>query len=300
MPFIVDGTNGGFFPSWTTATRPASPAAGQVGYNTTTASLEVYNGSNWQTVESSGTSTSYNVQYLVVAGGGGGGQGAPGGGGGGGMIEGSQAVTVGTGYTATVGAGGAIGVNGSNSVFGSVTATGGGYGGGGGTPQGNTGGSGGGSGQSSAAYGTRSVDNQGSNGGAGNGGGGGAGGPGQNGYGSYSGVGIFPSNGQGGMGRASSISGQTIYYAGGGSGYFTNISGSPIKSYAQSGGGGDGFSSTVPRVNSGGGGYADQSAGGSGIVVIAYAGPQRGTGGTVTSVGGNTIHTFTSSGTFTA
>jgi hypothetical protein len=41
-------------------------------------------------------------------------------------------------------------------------------------------------------------------------------------------------------------------------------------------------------------------AGGSGIVVISYAGAQRGTGGTVTSVGGNTIHTFTTSGTYTA
>jgi hypothetical protein len=35
-------------------------------------------------------------------------------------------------------------------------------------------------------------------------------------------------------------------------------------------------------------------------VIVAYPGAQRGTGGTVTSVGGNTIHTFTTSGTFTA
>ena len=33
---------------------------------------------------------------------------------------------------------------------------------------------------------------------------------------------------------------------------------------------------------------------------LPVAGAQRGTGGTVTSVGGYTIHTFTSSGTFTA
>jgi hypothetical protein len=33
-------------------------------------------------------------------------------------------------------------------------------------------------------------------------------------------------------------------------------------------------------------------------VVIRYPGSQRGTGGTVTSVGGYTIHTFTSSGTY--
>jgi hypothetical protein len=40
--------------------------------------------------------------------------------------------------------------------------------------------------------------------------------------------------------------------------------------------------------------------GGSGIVIISYVGPQRGTGGTVTSSGGSTIHTFTTSGTYTA
>jgi hypothetical protein len=35
-------------------------------------------------------------------------------------------------------------------------------------------------------------------------------------------------------------------------------------------------------------------------VIIRYAGAQRGSGGTVTSSGGFTIHTFTSSGTYTA
>jgi hypothetical protein len=35
-------------------------------------------------------------------------------------------------------------------------------------------------------------------------------------------------------------------------------------------------------------------------VIIAYPGSQRGSGGTVTSSGGNTIHTFTSSSTYTA
>jgi hypothetical protein len=51
-------------------------------------------------------------------------------------------------------------------------------------------------------------------------------------------------------------------------------------------------------ANTGGGGRL--SAGGSGIVIIRYAGSQRGTGGTVTSAGGFTYHTFTSSGTYTA
>jgi hypothetical protein len=42
------------------------------------------------------------------------------------------------------------------------------------------------------------------------------------------------------------------------------------------------------------------AAGGSGIVIIRYTGSQRGSGGTVTSSGGYTYHTFTSSGTYTA
>jgi hypothetical protein len=36
------------------------------------------------------------------------------------------------------------------------------------------------------------------------------------------------------------------------------------------------------------------------VVVIRYLGSQKGTGGTVTSAGGYTYHTFTSSGTYTA
>jgi len=44
---ILDGTNGETFPSWTTVTRPASPNAGQTGYNTTLSALESYNGTTW-------------------------------------------------------------------------------------------------------------------------------------------------------------------------------------------------------------------------------------------------------------
>jgi hypothetical protein len=59
-------------------------------------------------------------------------------------------------------------------------------------------------------------------------------------------------------------------------------------------------------ANTGGGGggsannFTAAAAGGSGIVIISYLGSQRGTGGTVTSSGGYTIHTFTSSGTYNA
>jgi hypothetical protein len=41
-------------------------------------------------------------------------------------------------------------------------------------------------------------------------------------------------------------------------------------------------------------------SGGSGIVIVRYLGAQRGTGGTVSSSGGYTIHTFTESSTYTA
>jgi hypothetical protein len=61
---------------------------------------------------------------------------------------------------------------------------------------------------------------------------------------------------------------------------------------------------TAGTANLGGGGGggdgATGAAGGSGIVIISYAGAQRGTGGTITSSGNNTIHTFNSSGTYTA
>jgi hypothetical protein len=53
-------------------------------------------------------------------------------------------------------------------------------------------------------------------------------------------------------------------------------------------------------VNTGGGGGASGN-GGSGVVIIRYLGSvQRATGGTVTITGGYVIHTFTSSGTYTA
>lgn len=57
MTMIIDGTNGGFFPSWTTATRPASPAVGQMGYNTTIGQFDCYTSGGWVSVATT-TSTS--------------------------------------------------------------------------------------------------------------------------------------------------------------------------------------------------------------------------------------------------
>jgi hypothetical protein len=72
------------------------------------------------------------------------------------------------------------------------------------------------------------------------------------------------------------------------------------------GGGANGFNGNgiAGTANTGGGGGGGNSGtggtGGSGVIIISYAGSQRGIGGTVTSSGNNTIHTFTSSGTYTA
>jgi len=249
------------------------------------------------------------VEVLVVAGGGCGGNGnnvgyEAGGGGAGGVLYNSAyqitnastiTVTIGTGGTSKTGAGN--GNNGSNSVFGSLTAIGGG-GGSTGNGAGQSGGSGGG-GAHPSTQGGAGTPGQGfagftPPGGSRGGGGGGAGGPG--------------SFGVGGDGASYSISGTSTYYGGGGGGtvYSPNNGGL--------GGGGNGsisFNSSATATGAantgggGGGGYASTDtiasggAGGSGIVIVRYPGLPAATGGTITYINGYTIHTFTTSGTFT-
>jgi hypothetical protein len=72
---------------------------------------------------------------------------------------------------------------------------------------------------------------------------------------------------------------------GGGGAGGINVSTQAVAGTANLGGGGGGMPSST---------YG--AAGGSGVVIISYAGSQVFIGGTVTSSGGNTIHTFTSSG----
>jgi hypothetical protein len=60
-----------------------------------------------------------------------------------------------------------------------------------------------------------------------------------------------------------------------------------------------GDSSNALRGSYGNGG-ATNTAGTQGVLIIRYLGAQRGTGGTVTSSGGYTLHTFTTAGTYTA
>jgi hypothetical protein len=115
-------------------------------------------------------SLGFFADYLVVGGGGSGGTAGDtsgtGGGGGGGLRAGTNLALSASNYSVTVGAGGVApntagsssvqGVNGSNSVFGSITATGGG-GGGRFNTSGNTGGSGGGAGGRASASSLRTT-----------------------------------------------------------------------------------------------------------------------------------------------
>ena len=142
--------------------------------------------------------------------------------------------------------------------------------------------------------------------------------------------------GSGGAGILSTINGANLYFCGGGGGAcgadidypitcgnggiggggaggaYLNSSGTRTAgtgggSALNSGGntnlstGAGGAGGTNTGGGGGGGGSNSVGAsGGSGIIIIRYLGSQRGTGGNVTSSGGYTIHTFTSSTTYTA
>jgi hypothetical protein len=75
MTMILDGTNGAFLPTWTTATRPASPANGEIGYNSTTGQLDQYVSGAWSSVPTAGasqaTATSLGTVYAKQTTGGG-------------------------------------------------------------------------------------------------------------------------------------------------------------------------------------------------------------------------------------
>ena len=227
------------------------------------------------------------VEYLVIAGGAGGGNenyssGIGGGGGAGGYLTATAFAVTDTGLTVTVGGGGAgqatngLGVNGTNSVFSSITATGGGAGG---NVVGAAGGSGGGNGNNSGAGGAASPAGQGNAGGsytAGQfaGGGGGAGGAGN------AGASASPGS-EGGVGLASSITGTSVFRAGGGGGGTA----SKVAPGGNGGGGqgGDykppagatqsGFPGTANTGGGAGGGTNEGGSGGtggSGVVIIRY------------------------------
>ena len=239
-----------------------------------------------QTFTSSGTlnvTGSGNVQVLVIAGGGGGGMDISGGGGyqynaSYAVTTGNYTVTIGTGGTGEISSGASKGDDGTNSVFGTITATGGGGGGSGGNRNGANGGSGGG-GADNAGQGLGGTGSQGSNGGNaevdGSSGGGGGGG--------NTAVGMNASGdngGNGGAGTSNSISGSAVVYAGGGGG--SARTSASTGGTGGSGGGGRGAGSAGVSVagtaNTGGGGGGGSGTGGqqtganggSGIVIVRY------------------------------
>lgn len=319
---IIDmSPNTGAFipPTGTIAQRPASPTIGMSRWNSESGVYEIWNGLTWQII-ASGT---YTIDYLVVAGGGGGGAAqntyaGNGGGGAGGLLTtlGSSKVslTPGTVYSIAVGSGGASGAKGANSSvtgsgFTSVIAIGGGYGGA-------TGGSGG-SGGAASGSGTVGQGNAGGAGGTssddGNtqsySGGGGAGGVGNNASGGGASA-AYP--GAGGIGLTNTITGSSVYYAGGGGGGSRGTPGASGGNGGGGAGGGSETSGTAGTSNRGGGGGGSGAgsggqlggAGGSGVVILSipttnYSGTTSGSP-TVTTTGSYTILTYTSSGSYTA
>jgi hypothetical protein len=284
-------------PTGTSAQRPAAPNGGMSRFNTDIGAYEIFNGSVWQPITGA-----YSVSYVLVAGGGGGGTGdgfqGSGGGGAGGLLANVSSVQPGTLYSIVIGSGGSPNAKGANSTVFGVTALAGGAGAGTGNQSVINGGSGGGE---------RVRDNTAENYGPGSGTagqgfagslgtqytGGGGGGAGQTGQ-----------TNNGGSGAQSSITGTATYYAGGGGG--GNRDGGPGGS-GGAGGGGNGTSAGTANTGGGGGGgpSASGQSGGSGVCIISYpSASQRATGGTVTTYtsGGQVywVHTFTTSGTFSA
>jgi len=239
----------------------------------------------------------FEVDYLIVAGGGAGGttgrsSTSAGGGGAGGLLQGTglsisgaQEIEVGEGGEPS-GSRSVPGFNGGNSKAFGLEAIGGG-GGGSSTLDagqvGRDGGSGGGAarGDQPAGSGTTGQGNDGSKGTSDSVGGGGGG------------AGTAGSPLTGGAGLELTITGTSqTFAAGGNAGAGTsNNPGTPGADNTGNGGGGAwGQTSTSPN---------DGSAGGSGIVVVRYSGPQVLAGGVFSTVGGDTVHQFLDTGTST-
>ena len=237
-----------------------------------------------------------NVRVLVIGGGGGGGIYAGGGGGGGGMVYNSAyGVTANTGIAITIGRGGngngisgsTSGENGVSTVFGVITAVGGG-GGAQYNVQGVNGGSGGGAGQSPNFYNGGTATQGTSGGGTGYGHHGGSNGSIDSSAGGGGGAGavgvdaISGKSGNGGAGLNISDINTTTYAGGGGGGTRSGTRGYGVN------GGGDGGDNNgsdlatagTPNTGGGGGGGGgggtcggpcqNGKAGGSGIVIVKY------------------------------
>ena len=250
-----------------------------------------------------------NIQMLIIGGGGGGGRNnssnsSGGGGGGGGQVAyATTSAPAGSSLTVTVGAGGngyrfSPAVTQTNGGASSITLASSTWSAVGGNAGGNaTSSSSSGSGGASVTTGGYGA---GGRGGIYNNGNAPSGWPasGGNGTSAYSSWGAATGTGQ--------LSGSTYYYGGGGAG--GNWGGQLGSGDAAAGLGGAGTSNANATANTGGGGGGANSNGGSGfnipggnggsgLVIISYAGTPQATGGTIVQSGGFTYHTFTSSGT---
>ena len=315
----------------TNAARNAgvSTATGTIIYNSTTSTMQVYQGTKWDTLSnvafaptggnatytfgnytvhaftSNGNfvvNTSGTVDVLVVAGGGGGGASSrnhyngawAGGGGAGGVLYTTGVSVTAQTYSIVIGAGGAVGSNGSNSSALGYTAIGGGRGGGTTSSSNWTGGSGGSGGgglgdQPGPYQGGSGTSGQGNAGGPGTdpGGnpyyeqGGGGGGAGE--AGNTDGI-AFGGDGRDMSGQFGTTYGENGYFGGGGAGGQGTDNSNTTNEGGVGGGGNSGRgyqnSSLAPEAgaaNTGGGGGAGGTssgtggaAGGSGIVLIRY------------------------------
>jgi hypothetical protein len=334
----IDGTGATILPTGTTAQRPVSPINGFARYNSTLGFVEFYQNGNWNqlaipyTIDyliiagggsggvyssgsgyvsgNPGSASSFGVYSTIGGGAGTAYNGSTanrnGGSGGGGGSSGGDVNVAGSGTTGQGYAGG------TGQYANSVYQGGGGGGAGqvGAAASGTTAGSGG-NGLASSITGTTTTRAGGGGGGvygggtAGNGGtgGGGAG----NGNGSISGIAGTINTGSGGG------AGNTVGagHGGGGAGGYRNtvigeLSGggssvetSPVVTPGMS------YNVIIGAGGSSVGVTTTSGQGGSGIVIIRYQSTiQRALGGTVTSYTSNSntywVHTFTSSGTFTA
>ena len=315
----------------TNAARNAgvSTATGTIIYNSTTSTMQVYQGTKWDTLSnvafaptggnatytfggytvhaftSNGNfvvNTSGTVDVLVVAGGGGGGASSrnhyngawAGGGGAGGVLYTTGVSVTAQTYSIVIGAGGAVGSNGSNSSALGYTAIGGGRGGGTTSSSNWTGGSGGSGGgglgdQPGPYQGGSGTSGQGNAGGPGTdpGGnpyyeqGGGGGGAGE--AGNTDGI-AFGGDGRDMSGQFGTTYGESGVFGGGGAGGQGTDNSNTTNEGGVGGGGNSGRgyqnSSLAPEAgaaNTGGGGGAGGTgsgtggaAGGSGIVLIRY------------------------------
>ena len=243
-----------------------------------------------------------NAEVFLVAGGGGGGTNMGGGGGGGGVIDntsytlspGTISVTVGGGGTGapafTNGNGGSntLATSGGNSVFGSLTAIGGGSGGTGDNSDGNALGAAGGSGGGASGYNNTNVSPGAITGGSGTAGQGNRGGNQGNQYysgggGGAGGAGTDANNqANGGPGIANSILGTSYFWGGGGGGAGYSIAGGN----GGNGGGGGGAVGT----STGGAGLNNGSPGGGGCTNCQANEPGGNAGANTGGGGGGGSH----------